>query len=409
MSDESPSHDAAPTRRRRLLKRIALGLAVLLVVTTTALFVAYKKLEGNINAVQLDLGDDADRPDEMEVEGPTEPLTVLVMGSDSREGSNIGGETPGLSDTTMLLHVSADRSRAYGISLPRDLMVDRPDCEGEDGEVVAGGLTQFNAAYAVGGPACTIRTVEEMTDVLVDHFVVIDFAGFKDMVDAVNGVQVCVPNEVNDDYGKIYLPEGTYTVTGNQALDYVRVRNGLGIPNGDIGRVKRQQAFIASMIEKVMSRGTLTNPVRLYGFLDAATSSLTTDPEFASLTELASLGRSLQNIGTDNIAFLTAPNQPYPEDANRLELAPEAQALWRKIRFDEPLGRLGEGALVPGRAPGESPDEAPSAGASQSPDPGNGAGDGPTQSPDAEAEAQAEREAAEAARIQAAEDAGLCV
>jgi LCP family protein required for cell wall assembly len=249
VSDEADVRPAeGPSRRRRILKRVAIGLVLLLVATTTALFVAYKRLEGNINALDLDLGED--RPAEVEVEGPTEPLTVLVMGSDSREGSNIGGETPGLSDTTMLLHVSADRERAYGISLPRDLMVERPECEDEDGKTVPGGLTQFNAAYAVGGPACTVRTVEQMTDVRVDHFVVIDFAGFKEMVDAVDGVQVCLPNEVNDDVGKIYLPEGTYTVTGNQALDYVRVRNGLGIPNGDIGRVKRQQAFIASMIER---------------------------------------------------------------------------------------------------------------------------------------------------------------
>lgn len=399
MSEEADVRPAeGPSRRRRILRRVAIGLALLLVATTTALFVAYKQLEGNINAVDLDLGDD--RPSEVEVEGPTESLTVLVMGSDSREGSNIGGETPGLSDTTMLLHVSADRTRAYGISLPRDLMVERPECEDEDGDAVPGGLTQFNAAYAVGGPACTVRTVEQMTDVRIDHFVVIDFAGFKEMVDAVDGVKVCLPNEVNDDIGKIYLPEGTYTVTGNQALDYVRVRNGLGIPNGDIGRVKRQQAFIASMVEKVMSAGTLTNPVRLYSFLDAATRSLTTDPGFARLRELASLGGSLQDIGTDNIRFLTAPNQPYPEDTNRLELAPAADALWRKVRFDEPLGRLGADALVPGVAPGDVPTREPSGTAS----PGESPGASTPPSPDAEAE-QAE---AEAARQQAAEDAGLC-
>ena len=100
---------------------------------------------------------------------------------------------------------------------------------------------------------------------------VIDFAGFKDMVNAINGVTVCVPNKVDDEIGKIHLPEGTYKVNGAQALDYVRVRHGLGAPNGDIGRMKRQQAFIAAMVEKVVAKGTLANPVRLYRFLDAAT------------------------------------------------------------------------------------------------------------------------------------------
>lgn len=406
MPDDSHGDRAAPSRRRRVLQRVALGVVILLVATTAGLFVAYRKLEGNITAVDLDLG--TDRPEEVEVEGPTEPLTVLVMGSDSREGSNIGGDTPGLSDTTMLLHVSADRSRAYGVSLPRDLMVDRPECVGEDGEVVPGGPTQFNAAYAVGGPACTVRTVEAFTDVRVDHYVVIDFTGFKGMVDAVDGVEICVPEEVNDDYGKIYLPEGTYTVTGDQALDYVRVRNGLGAPTGDIGRVKRQQAFVASMIEKVMSRGTLANPVRLYNFLDAATKSLTTDPGFARLRTLAALGDSLQDIGLDNVRFITAPNQTYALDPNRLELAPEAEDLWRKVRLDQPLGSFGEDALVPGRAAGEVPqdgEDAEPTESPESPDAPPSQEPSPTASPDREAE----REAAEQARVDAAREAGLCV
>ena len=139
---------------------------------------------------------------------------------------------------------------------------------------------------------------------------VVDFAGFKEMVNAVNGVTVCVPEEVNDDIGHIHLPAGTYKVNGNQALDYVRVRHDIGAETGDIGRMKRQQAFIAAMVEKVVSKGTLANPVRLYRFLDAATKSLTTDTGFAHLKELVSLGTSLKNIGLDNVQFITVPNQP---------------------------------------------------------------------------------------------------
>ncbi len=111
-----------------------------------------------------------------------------------------------------------------------------------------------------------------MANVRIHHFIVVNFAGFKDMVNAVHGVTVCVPEEVNDDIGHIHLPAGTYKVNGNQALDYVRVRHGLGAPNGDLGRMKRQQAFISAMIAKVYSAGTIANPVRLYKFLNAATS-----------------------------------------------------------------------------------------------------------------------------------------
>ncbi|KQT94028.1 hypothetical protein ASG49_03620 [Marmoricola sp. Leaf446] len=382
---------------------MVVGLCVLAVIATAGVVVAYRQLEGNINAVQIDLGDD--RPEQVEVEGPDEPLNVLVMGSDERSGSGIGGETPGLSDTTMLLHLSADRKRAYGVSLPRDLMVDRPDCVGKRGRVVRGAKTQFNAAYNVGGPGCTVRTVEAITDVRIDHFVVINFAGFKDMVDAVDGVKVCVPNEVNDDIGNIYLPAGTYKVNGNQALDYVRVRHGLGAENGDIGRMKRQQAFIAAMIEKVVSRGTLANLPRLYRFLDAATSSLTTDRGFAQLRELAGLGSSLKDIGLDNIQFITVPNEPYPADTNRLQFAPEANALWRRIRFDRPLGPLAADAVVPGRKPGELPSDD----ASQDPSPGpSGASPSTSPSPTTTPDQAAARAAAEAERRRIAEEAGLC-
>jgi LCP family protein required for cell wall assembly len=400
--EEEPRHKAAGPRRRRM-RRVVIVLSVLLLVAASALLVAYKKLEGNINAVSITKQLGSDRPDEVKVAGPKRPLNVLVMGSDNRDGTKIGGDTPGLSDTTILLHLSADRKRAYGVSLPRDAMVDRPECLSKNGKKkIPGGVTQFNAAYAVGGPACTVKTVESLTNIRIDHFVVINFLGFKEMVNAIHGVTVCVPEEVNDDVGHIYLPKGTYKVNGNQALDYVRVRHDIGAPNGDIGRMKRQQSFIAAMVEKVVSKGTLANPVRLYKFLDAATKSLTTDTGFAHLKELASLGTSLKGIGLDNIQFVTVPNQPWPEDTNRLEWTPEAEALWRRIRFDNSLGKFGADAVTPGRKPGEKPTDT----ASASPSPGQSGSPSPSASPskDPSADAAAER----AARKEAAREAGLC-
>ena len=368
-------------------------MAVVLLLIGTVFVIAYKKLEGNINAVSIGKALGNDRPQEVKVQGPSKPLNVLVMGSDNRDGTNIGGQTPGLSDTTILLHLSADRKRAYGVSIPRDTMVERPDCQSKDGKsTIPGGLTQFNAAYAIGGPACTIKTVEKITDVRIDHFVVINFAGFKEMVNAVNGVQVCVPQEVNDNIGHIHLPAGTYKVNGNQALDYVRVRHGIGAETGDIGRMKRQQAFISAMIKKVVSKGTLANPVRLYRFLDAATKSLTTDTGFAHLGELVSLGTSLKNIGLDNIQFITVPNEPYAPDPNRLQLAPGARDVWRKIRFDRPLGKLAADALTPGSKPGAKPTPSPSASPSGAPSSSPPQPSGPS----------------DAQRKQAAQEAGLC-
>jgi LCP family protein required for cell wall assembly len=331
-------------RKHRVARTVAIAVAAVLVVALTAGFLAYRHLENNITTLDVTDALGTDRPTEVvKPNAPNKPLDILLMGSDTREGqgNRIGGETPGLSDTTILLHISADRERAYGVSLPRDSMVERPPCEREDGQGMdPGGLSMFNAAYAVGGPACTIKTVEQITDIRIEHFVVVDFNGFKHMVDALGGVPVCVPEEVNDNIGNIHLRAGSYEVEGQQALDYVRLRHGLS-ENGDIGRMKRQQAFLASMANKAISAGTLANPVRLFNFLDAATESLTTGPGLDGLKELSGLANQLRNIGLDNIQFLTVPWEFYPPDHNRVQWAPEAESLWDKIRHDEPLtGKL---------------------------------------------------------------------
>jgi LCP family protein required for cell wall assembly len=339
-----PAQHRDPARKHRVLRTVAISVALVLVVAVTGGFLVYRHLDKNITSLDVTPGLGTDRPTaKPEPNAPQKPLNVLLIGSDTRKGQtgHIGGDTPGLSDTTILLHLSANRKLAYGVSLPRDAMVERPACLRKDGHGNdPGGLSQFNAAYAVGGPACTMKTVETLTKVRIDHFVVVDFNGFKKMVDALGGVKVCVPTAVNDTTGHITLPAGTYTVKGQRALDYVRVRHDIGTAeNGDIGRMKRQQTFLASMANKAVSAGTLVNPVRLYKFLDAATKSLTTDPGLASLSKVAGLAKSFKGIGLDNIQFLTVPFEAYPPDPNRLRWAPSADRVWKRIINDEPLDK----------------------------------------------------------------------
>lgn len=393
MSRQRPRHRAPRPPRRRLAQRLFVTVSVVLALLSGTAVFAYKQLEGNI--VSMDIATQlGDRPDVV-IKGA---INVLVMGSDTREGKNgegIGGSTPGLSDTTLLLHLSNNRQFAYGVSLPRDAMVEMPACRRKNGNGTDdGGLRQFNAAYAIGGPACTVKTVEHLTGVRINHFIVVDFVGFKGMVEALDGVTMCVPEEVNDTVGHIQLPAGTYTMDGQQALDYVRVRHDLGAPTGDIGRMKRQQAFLSAMIEKVVSAGTLANPVRLYNFLNAATKSLTTDPGFANLKELGSLGNQLKGIGLDHVQFITVPWQAYQPDPNRVEWAPEAAQLWERIKNDRRLGQeFGGKAVTPANTRTPKPSPSPSASASSSPSPTS------TSSPDTEAEEQ---------RREDAEAAGLC-
>lgn len=388
-------------RTRKIARAVAMAIAALIVGTLAVGFWAYRHLEGNIDTLELDDALGTDRPTEvMKPNAPNKPLDILVMGSDTREGqgNNIGGETPGLSDTTILLHLSAERDRAYGVSLPRDAMVERPWCERENGQGIdPGGLSMFNAAFAVGGPACTIRTVEQLTGLRIEHFVVVDFSGFMNMVNALGGVPVCVPEEVNDTIGNIHLPAGSYEVWGQQARDYMRVRHGLGAPNGDIGRMKRQQAFLASMANKAISTGTLTKPWRLYDFLDAATQSLTTDPGLDSVKELAGLANQLHGIGLDNIQFLTVPFENYPPDINRVQWAPEAEQLWDRLWHDESLsGRVTDEVITAAEDP-EGASDLPST----QPDPDHS--QPPSASPPTEADEDYARTEAE---IRAAN--GLC-
>ena len=352
---ETPTDTRRAGRHRRkhpVLKKVALCVAGLLVLLLVGGVLAYRHLDGNIQSIDVASGLGTDRPKAMPKKKgvPNKPMNVLLIGSDTRQGAGnkMGGETPGLSDTTILLHLSGNRKLAYGVSLPRDAMVQRPKCKRKDGNGTdPGGLSQFNEAYAIGGAACTGRTIEKLTGVRIDHFVVIDFNGFKKMVDALGGVEVCVPRDVDDDIGHIKLDKGTYTVKGQRALDYVRVRHDIGsIDNGDIGRMKRQQAFLASMSNKAVSAGTLINPVRLYKFLDAATKSLSTDPGLASIGKLRSLAGSFNGIGLDKIQFLTVPFRTYAPDPNRLEWAPEAKKLWKRMKADEPVSKSLSGEVT---------------------------------------------------------------
>ena len=206
----------------------------------------YRHLNGNLNVVDVD-DQLYDRPEKVHVEAPKQPLNILVMGSDSRDcdGCGIDKEAGGGSDTTILFHLSADRQSAYGVSIPRDSLVDRPDCKTEDGDTIPGGTdVMWNAAYSYGGPACTIQQFEQTTGVRIDNYVVVDFGSFQDMVDAVDGVEVCVPEDIDSSEYGITIPAGTRTLDGKEALAYVRVRHGVG-DGSDIGRIKRQQAFIA--------------------------------------------------------------------------------------------------------------------------------------------------------------------
>ncbi|TQJ53524.1 MULTISPECIES: LCP family protein [unclassified Streptomyces] len=329
-------------RRRRRWVRYGAGAAGVAVLGVgVAGWVVYAKLDGNITPDDAAAAELARYARERPTSLVKDAQNILLIGSDSRsgDGNRKYGRDSGTerSDTTILLHLAAGRRSATAVSVPRDLMVDVPGCLRPDGKRTEPMFAMFNYAFQSGGSACTIRTVEKLTGVRIDHHVVVDFAGFKDMVDAVDGVEVCLKKPIDDKAAKLRLPAGRITLDGEQALGYVRARKSLG--NGsDTDRMDRQQRFLGALVNKVQSNDVLLNPVKLYPLLDAATSSLTTDPDLASLRGLYDLVRGLRDIPTEHVQFLTVPRESYVYNANRDQLVePEAEKLFERLRTDGPV------------------------------------------------------------------------
>ncbi|MEU3693889.1 LCP family protein [Streptomyces narbonensis] len=344
--DPPAEEDAAPgapeePRKRHWLRWTALGLSAVVLIAAAVGWWFYRKLDGNITTDTTAATELRKYEKERPAAGVTAARNILLIGSDTRtgEGNRKYGRDKGTerSDTTILLHLSAEKSSATAVSLPRDLMVTIPSCTKADGTRTREQFAQFNFAFEFGGTACTIRTVEKLTGIRVDNHMVIDFRGFKKMVDAVDGVEVCLKEPVDDRDAKLKLPAGRQTLRGEQALGFVRARKSIG--NGsDTERMDRQQQFLGALVNKVQSDGVLLNPTKLYPVLDAATKAITTDPGLDSLRDLYDLARAMRAVPTEKVQFLTVPRRPYTYNANRDELVqPAASQLFRQLREDKPV------------------------------------------------------------------------
>ncbi|WP_116046347.1 LCP family protein [Amycolatopsis palatopharyngis] len=252
--------------------------------------------------------------------GQTGDENFLIIGSDTRAGAaaeqNVGDAdgTPGArADTVMLAHVPADRARAAVVSFPRDLEVDRPTCQrwdpvtGEYGEEMQpADRVKLNSVYALGGPKCVTKLIQQISGMRMNHFVGIDFNGFKEMVDAVGGVTVNVEEPITDEVlGKVIAETGAVTISGDQALNYVRARHVMGDLTSDYGRIKRQQGFLQSLLTKTMSREVLFDPGKLTAFVNAFAAS--TFGENIGIDQLLTLAQSMQGLDPGRVKFETIP------------------------------------------------------------------------------------------------------
>ncbi|TWF94816.1 LCP family protein [Saccharopolyspora dendranthemae] len=271
---------------------------------------------------------DPNSSDIKDVAGQAGDQNFLMIGSDTRAGASaadgVGSEAdePGArSDTTMIAHIPADRSRVVMVSFPRDLQVDRPSCQRWDSttgkysnEVVpAKKGARLNEAYAVGGPLCTTKVIQQVSGLRMDSFLGIDFNGFKSMVDAVHGVEISTDKPIVDETLGTVIPEaGQHTLTGDQALTYVRARHVKGDPTSDYGRMERQQTFLSSLLHKTMSSQVLLDPRKLSDFVKAVGANTFGDNVGAD--RLMGLGQQLQGLDPNKVSFMTVPTTGYAND-----------------------------------------------------------------------------------------------
>ncbi|MFZ3473583.1 LCP family protein [Streptomyces sp. 4.24] len=345
MTDQ-PSTAPRSTRRRaprprgrRVLRIVLLTLALLVIAAAGTGWWAYSHLNGNIDSVDLDQAIGVDNRPAKVVAGAQ---NVLVLGSDSRAGANgeldHGDVSGARSDTAMLVHIPEGRKKATAVSIPRDTLVTRPECKDADGKTVkTANRVMFNSVYSLAGPACVVKTVEQMSGVRVDHFVEVDFAGFKGLVDALGGVSVTIDKPINGGSGGLKLEPGTHRLDGTESLKFVRTRYGYG-DGSDLGRIGLQQTFMMAMLSEIKKQDALGNPARLYKLADAGTKSLTTDSELGSLKGLSDFAQSMKGVDPDTMETIMLPVAYDKVDRNRVIAAePQAGQLWEALRNDQAI------------------------------------------------------------------------
>ncbi|MEU9759696.1 LCP family protein [Streptomyces sp. NPDC001834] len=327
-----------PSRRRRAAVIAAWTLAGAVAVGGGGLAFAYFELNGNLKAVDINAALGKDRPDDVD----NGSQDVLVLGSDSRSGANAAygtDEGTARSDTAMVLHIDQGHRTASVVSIPRDTLVTRPDCVSDTtGQPVAGERrAMFNTAYEVGGPACAVKTVEAMSGIRMDHYLEVDFTGFKKLVDELGGVEITTTTAIHDPKSHLDLDPGTHVLNGEQSLALVRTRKGVG-DGSDLGRIQLQQAFIKALMEQVKSVGIFSDPKKLFDLADAATKAVTTDSELGSVEQLASFANGLKGLSPENVHMVTMPVQYDPADPNRVvPLEESARQVWDALKQDKPI------------------------------------------------------------------------
>ena len=317
-----------------------ISIAVLAISAISAL--AFGTVTASINKIDVFSGIDK-RP-----EKKSTAMNYLLVGSDTREGlskaelkalrvGSVATAAGKRSDTMLLVHISKARDKAVMISIPRDTFALIPEHTSKTGKLIPAVHSKINSSFNWGGAPLLIQTIEEMTDLKIDHYIEINFAGFARIVDSIGGVEVCTKKNINDPKSHLVLEAGVHTLNGIESLKYVRTREFDGM--GDLGRMQRQQAFMSAVLRKATSAGVLLNPVTIASFINSALSAVTTDSELKN-SDLIALAKQMKSLSTSSVRTLTVPLSDLNYYSNGVTsavlwdpvLAPQ---LWTRLREDQ--------------------------------------------------------------------------
>ena len=317
-----------------------ISIAVLTISAISAL--AFGTVTASINKIDVFNGIDK-RP-----EKKSTAMNYLLVGSDTREGlskeelkklrvGSVATAAGKRSDTMLLVHISKARDKAILISIPRDTFALIPEHKSKSGKIIPAVHSKINSSFNWGGAPLLIQTIEEMTELKIDHYVEINFAGFARIVDSIGGVEVCTKKNINDPKSHLILEAGVHTLNGIESLKYVRTREFDGM--GDLGRMQRQQAFMSAVLRKATSAGVLLNPVTMASFINSALSAVTTDSELKN-SDLIALAKQMKSLSTSSVRTLTVPLSNLSYNSNGVTsavlwdpvLAPQ---LWTRLREDQ--------------------------------------------------------------------------
>ncbi|MFF4118660.1 LCP family protein [Streptomyces sp. NPDC001714] len=333
-----------PVKKKSKAKKVLLWtggtMAFVLVAASAAGYLYIKHLNDNITSVSDDGASTGGFSKD-------KAINLLIIGTDKRTGSGNEGYgdagSVGHADTTILLHISKDRSNATALSIPRDLIVDVPDCQTQQSDgsekVIAGTENvRFNTSLGQDGrtASCTVRTVTELTGIQADNFMVADFNAVKTLTDAVGGVEVCLGKDIDDKQSHLKLSEGTHKISGETALAFVRTRHSVGF-GGDLSRIQLQQQFLSALMRKLSSNSTLTSPTKLLKLAEVGTKALTVDSQLDSIGKLKDLGLELGKLNPKNLTFTTIPVLDNPAEKVKATVVlneTKAPAVFQAIKDD---------------------------------------------------------------------------